>query len=106
MITCNDCKYTIVATVFSISTIRGRGTVCYHVQADGHDYVIKDSWPNINWTASEPEFLEKAEKVEIVGVPRIRGSEDLKVDGVIDSTSIRRKSLGGKEPEYIDMRVH
>ena len=77
MISCGGHEFVIIATVFANSTICGRGTVCYHTQVDGEDYVIKDSWPNISWTTPESEFLKKAEKAGIVGVPRLTGSEDL-----------------------------
>ena len=42
-ISCSGLEFVIIVTVFVNSTIRGRGTVCYHAQVDGEDYVIKDS---------------------------------------------------------------
>ena len=39
-------------------------------------------------------------------MPRLTGSEDLVVDGVIDSTITRHGNLGGKPPKHIDARVH
>ena len=54
----------------------------------------------------EFKFLETAEKAGIVVVPRIRGREDLMVDGVMDSTIIRPDNLGGKPPKHIDAHVH
>ena len=92
--------------MFANSTIHGRGTICYHAQVDGKDYVIKDSWPNISQTMPESEFLKKAVKAGIVGVPRLTGSEDLVVDGVIDSTITQCDNLGGKPPKHIDACVH
>ena len=105
-ISCGRCEFVIIATVFTNSTICGRGTVCYYAQVDGEDYVIKDSWPNVSWTTPESKFLKKAEKAGIVGVPRLTGSEDLVVDGVIDSTITRCDNLGGKPPKHIDAHVH
>ena len=105
-ISCSGRKFIIVETVFVNSTICGRETICYHTQVDGEDYVIKDSWPSISQTTPESEFLKKVEKAGIVGVPRLTGSEDLVVDGVIDSTITRRDNLGGKPPKHIDVCVH
>ena len=106
MISCSRHEFVIIATMFANSTIRGRGTICYHAQVDGEDYVIKDSWLNISWTMPESKFLKKAEKAEIVGVPRLTGSEDLVEDGGINSTITRHDNLGGKPPKHIDARVH
>ena len=106
MISCNGHQFVIVATIFVNSTIHGRGTICYHAQADDEDYIIKDSWPNINWTMPEAKFLKEVEEAGIVGVPRLKVSEDLNVDGVTDSTITQHDNLGGKPPKYIDAHVH
>ena len=105
-ISCGGHEFVIVATMFANSKICGRGTICYHGQVDGKDYVIKDSWPNISWTMPKSEFLKKAEKAGIIGVPRLTGSEDLMADGVIDLTITRCDNLGGKPPKHIDACVH
>ena len=105
-ISCNGCEFVIIATIFVNSMIHGRGTICYCTWADGKDYVLKDSWPNTSWTMPEFKCLETAEKAGIVVVPRIRGREDLMVDGVMDSTIIWPDNLGGKPPKHIDAHVH
>jgi hypothetical protein len=37
-------EYRVIKKLFSSSSLRGRATRCWHVEKDGQEYVIKDSW--------------------------------------------------------------
>ncbi len=36
--------YDIVKVIHIEGVLRGRATICYHVQKDEEDYVVKDCW--------------------------------------------------------------
>ncbi len=40
--------FNIVDVIHVEGILRGRATVCYHVEKDGKDYVVKDSWVDIS----------------------------------------------------------
>ena len=66
---CNGHKYSIIKTLFTNNMIQGRATICWHTKWDGKDYVIKDSWPNTRRMQSEHQFLQKAAKSGVMGIP-------------------------------------
>lgn len=83
--------YDIVSTQFVSDVIRGRGTVCWHVQRGGIDYVVKDTWADISRTYTEAEILKKAHGIE--GVPEVIAAEVVKIHGDEDSTSHARSII-------------
>lgn len=58
-ISCGGHEYTIITTMFANSTIHGRGTICYHAQAEGKNYVIKDSCPTPTGPWPSPNFWRR-----------------------------------------------
>ncbi len=61
--------YNIIDVIHLEGVLRGRGTICYHVEKDGMDYVVKDSWVDTSRTDREADILEKLKDLE--HVPRV-----------------------------------
>jgi hypothetical protein len=86
----NGKQYQIMCALFTSQVLRGRGMVCWLATADGQQFVIKDTWADKDRQWEEAEFLQQCQKEGICGVPVICDREDVRVDGIPDSTRIRR----------------
>ncbi|KIM77878.1 hypothetical protein PILCRDRAFT_11564, partial [Piloderma croceum F 1598] len=81
---------------------------CWHVEKDGQEYVIKDSWIHEGRTSSEIDVLKYIANIQ--GVPTLIAGEDVTYPGVltdncnstiIDSTKLCRVGL-----DYEEARLH
>jgi len=88
----NGKQYQIQCVLFTSHVLRGRGTVCWLAVADGQQFVIKDTWADKDRQWEEAGFLERCKEEGICGVPLLIDREDVHVDGIADSTRIRRDS--------------
>lgn len=102
-ITVKELSYRVVDLIFSTCVLRGRGTSCFLVERDGSQFVIKDTWANKDRQSQEWQFLETCRQNNILDVAQLVGWEDITIDGVLDSTSQRRR---GTLPETVEDRVH
>lgn len=101
-------EYRVVKKLFSSTSLRGRATRCWHVERDGEQFVIKDSWIHEGRTSSEIDILVEIAAIDCV--PTFIKGEDLKyprvatMDGnstITDSTKLWRAGL-----DYTEARVH
>ena len=103
--------YTIKETLYTSGMIRGRATICWRAERDGHEYAIKDSWVDNSWETTEIDFLKKAEEYGIEGVPCVVESKDLMVRGLKDTTDSHRPMFSRDDPsnsvfKKLENRVH
>jgi hypothetical protein len=93
-------EYTVKKKLFSSEVMRGRATQCWHVEREGEQYVIKDSWVQVGRASNEIDLLQEMDDVD--GVPNlIWGGDVLLSDGTVDSTAMNRVGL-----QYSEERVH
>lgn len=111
-------NYTIIKTDFINEIVRGRGTVCWHVQLDGQHYAVKDSWADETREFTEATLLKKCSGIQ--DIPTVVWEGDVKVDGKVDKTEnwrgkfshiallnrARRSHPVDDENIKRDMRVH
>jgi hypothetical protein len=91
-------EYMVLDTIFLSETMRGHATQCFLVWRDMKEYVLKDSWC-LCTQKPEPDILQKLEGME--GVPHLINSEDIKVNGQVDSTATCHVGI-----HYKEERVH
>ena len=103
--------YTILRILFRDHNIRGRGTTCFLVTRGRERYVVKDVWVDTSRPTSEAQILKYAG--EISGIARWEADENVRADGVDDSTDSRRSPLMlSKDRHYfpryqeLENRVH
>lgn len=93
-------EYTVKKKLFLSEVMRGRATQCWHVEREGEQYVIKDSWVQVGRASNEIDLLQEMDDVD--GVPNlIWGGDVLLSDGTVDSTAMNRVGL-----QYSEERVH
>ncbi|KAH8114670.1 hypothetical protein DFH11DRAFT_178864 [Phellopilus nigrolimitatus] len=82
--------YRILETIHVDPVICGRGTVCFMVQGDGHDYVsvLKDSWIERSRPLKESEVLKDIRSIERVSKFVEHEIVHFRVDGqiIMDTT--------------------
>lgn len=82
--------YNIVDVIYVEGVLRGRATICYHVEKDGKDYVVKDSWVDTSRTDREADILEQLKGLE--HVPRIIKDVPVLFRGKPDTTAYFREA--------------
>jgi hypothetical protein len=96
----NNQTFTVVKRIYSLQALIGRGTKIWVVNREGGSkedlYILKDSWVLAGRLESEIDFLDR-----FAGFPQLRGSvpalivgEDIKINGVLDSTEQIRLNIG------------
>jgi hypothetical protein len=97
----NKSEYEILKELHIGYSIRGRGTVCLRVKSPetGTEYIVKDSWVDINRTEKEWQLLEKGHDID--GVAHLVDRWDVVVDGKNDTTEAFTANI----PE-IEVRQH
>ena len=103
--------YAIKETLCASGMIRGRATICWRTERDGCYYAIKDSWVDSGRDTTEIQFLEKAEKCGIEGVPCVVELKDMMVRGVKDTTDSHRLMFSRDNPsntvfKNLENRIH
>ena len=81
-------EFTIIKQLFSLSTMRGHATQCWHVWSiDGQEYIIKDSWINTRWQLNKIDILREIS--DVVNIPTLVKGWDVHLpDGMKDTTSL------------------
>ncbi len=82
--------FNIVDVIHVEGVLRGRATVCYHVEKDGKDYVVKDSWVDISRNDREANILEKLKGLD--HVPKVVKDVPVLFRGKPDTTAFLRQS--------------
>jgi hypothetical protein len=97
----NKTNYEILKVLHMGHGIHGRGTICLRVKSPetGMEYILKDSWVDINRTEKEWELLEKGHDID--GIAHIADHWSVVVDGKDDTT----EAFTAKIPE-IEVRQH
>lgn len=85
-------EYQIIKQLFLNNSIRGRGTLCWHVQSGGQDYVIKDAWTEASKVQPEVDLLEAARGTD--NVVQLVAQETVKIGEMEDSTQTIRSVIG------------
>jgi hypothetical protein len=96
----NGNQYHIVRCLFKAVVLRGRGTVCWLVEKDGEQFVIKDTWADVDRQWQEWEFLNKCKEHKIQNVPYLLDVENI----ITDSTRLCRNKIVGAV--NVEERVH
>lgn len=102
----NEAWYEILEVLFSSHGLVGRGTVCYLVRKDKHEYIIKDHWvvgEADEVIMNEVKMLKKMKGTR--GVPELVDYCQVKLSsGEVDCTNIYRYK---KMPSFEgDLRTH
>ena len=106
----NGAEYHVLRRLFSSTALRGRATRCWHVEREGKQYVIKDSWVHMGRTTSEIDILQDIHSVQFtptivdgwdVAYPSREISGTGPRSAVVDSTRLHRVGL-----DYPEARVH
>lgn len=113
-----DKTYRIIKPIFARAAIRGRATMCWHVQDPDtcndivirgkrpkhpRFYVVKDTWCIAARSSVEEEILEMLK--DIRGVLKLVKSWDVQVSGCPDTTGPRRKTLP-PGTNVAELRIH
>ncbi|KAG2031104.1 hypothetical protein BDR03DRAFT_876732, partial [Suillus americanus] len=113
-----DKTYCIIKPIFARATIRGRATMCWHVQDPDtcndiiirgkwpkhpRFYVVKDTWCIAARSRVEEEILEMLK--DIRGVPKLIKSWDIQVSGCPDTTGPHQKTLP-PGTNVAELRIH
>lgn len=100
--------YDIVDVIHVEGVLRGRATICYHVQKDGQDYVVKDCWVDLSRQDKEADILEKLKGLE--HVPEVVKNVPVMFNGKPDTTAhFRRPKPGDETPgsyKNVEIREH
>lgn len=103
-----DAWYDIVDVIHVEGVLRGRATICYHVQKDGQDYVVKDCWVDTSRNDREANVLAKLKGLP--HVPEVVKDVAVMFDNKPDTTAhFRRSKKGGKSSgtyKNVEIREH
>ena len=96
----SDRYYHIIRCLFKAATLRGRGTVCWLVEKDSQNFVIKDTWADVGRQWQESGFLEMCKERNIRNVPYLEDAVEISAD----STHRYRDKIVGTDK--IEKRAH
>lgn len=75
-----DKWYCIIRCLFKAVVLRGRGMTCWLVERDGQQFVIKDTWANVQHQWQEWEFLQSCKEYKIQNIAYLVDMEDISTD--------------------------
>jgi len=103
----NDIEFIVVKRIYSLQALIGRGTKVWVVRQGENHYILKDSWVQSGRVGSEIDFLTlmKGHQYLEGRVPKIFEGEDIKVNGVLDSTGRYRVDSGQANYHRIHRRL-
>ena len=103
----NQRKFDVDRLIYRMQSLIGRGTQVWVVKHLSKSYILKDSWVQSGRVGLEIDFLTlmKGHQYLEGRVPKIFEGEDIKVNGVLDSTGRYRVDSGQANYHRIHRRL-